>query len=81
MIGKWDVAVLPKCPDPVRGDGRTTISNGLCYSTGAKEEKLEYARDFLKFARVPRKGQRVQGLSGAAIPASKGLEGYVDKRL
>ena len=32
MIGKWDVAVLPKCPDPVRGDGRATISNGLCYS-------------------------------------------------
>ena len=73
MIGKWDVAVLPKCPDPVRGDGRATISNGLCYSTGAKGKKLEYARDFLKFA-GSEEGQRVQGLSGAAIPAYKGLE-------
>ena len=73
MIGKWDVAVLPKCPDPVRGDSRATISNGLCYSTGAKGKKLEYARDFLKFA-GSEEGQRVQGLSGAAIPACKGLE-------
>lgn len=73
MIGKWDVAVLPKCPDPVRGDGRATISNGLCYFTGAKGKKLEYARDFLKFA-GSEEGQRVQGLSGAAIPAYKGLE-------
>ena len=73
MIGKWDVAVLPKCPDPVRGDGRATISNGLCYSTGAKGKNLEYARDFLKFA-GSEEGQRVQGLSGAAIPAYKGLE-------
>ena len=73
MIGKWDVAVLPKCPEPVRGDGRATISNGLCYSTGAKGKKLEYARDFLKFA-GSEEGQRVQGLSGAAIPAYKGLE-------
>lgn len=22
MVGKWDVAVLPKCPDPESGDGR-----------------------------------------------------------
>ena len=33
MEGKWDVAVLPKCPDPVKGDGRATISNDLCYVT------------------------------------------------
>lgn len=45
----------------------------LSYSTGAKGKKLEYARDFLKFA-GSEEGQRVQGLSGAAIPAYKGLE-------
>ena len=73
MEGKWDVAVLPKCPDPVNGDGRATISNGLCYSTGAHGKKLEYALDFLKFCGTE-EGQRVQGLSGAAIPAYIGLE-------
>ena len=26
LMGKWDVAVLPKCPDPLNGDGRATIS-------------------------------------------------------
>lgn len=71
--GKWDVAVLPKCPDPVNGDGRATISNGLCYSTGARGKNLEYAKDFLKFA-GSEEGQRAQGLSGAAIPAYIGLE-------
>ncbi len=71
--GKWDIAVLPKCPDPVNGDGRATISNGLCYSTGATGKNLEYALDFLKFA-GSEEGQRVQGLSGAAIPAYIGLE-------
>lgn len=73
MIGKWDVAVLPKCPDPERGDGRATISNGLCYATGAKGKKLEEAKKFLKFA-GSEEGQRIQGQSGAAIPAYKGLE-------
>ena len=73
VVGKWDVAVLPKCPDPVRGDGRASISNGLCYATGARGKKLEYAKDFLKFA-GSEEGQRVQGLSGAAIPAYIGLE-------
>lgn len=73
MEGKWDVAVLPMCPDPVNGDGRATISNGLCYSTGAHGKKLEYALDFLKFC-GSEEGQRVQGLSGAAIPAYIGLE-------
>ncbi len=73
MEGKWDVAVLPMCPDPVSGDGRATISNGLCYATGAEGKKLEYAKDFLKFT-GSEEGQRVQGLSGAAIPAYEGLE-------
>jgi multiple sugar transport system substrate-binding protein len=71
--GQWDVAVLPKCPDPAKGDGRATISNGLCYATGAKGKNLEYALDFLKFC-GSEEGQRVQGLSGAAIPAYIGLE-------
>lgn len=73
MEGKWDIAVLPKCPDPVSGDGRATISNGLSYATGAHGKKLSYALDFLKFC-GSEEGQRVQGLSGAAIPAYIGLE-------
>lgn len=73
MIGKWDIAVLPACPDPEYGDGRATISNGLCYATGAKGKKLEAAKDFLKFA-GSEQGQRAQGESGAAIPAYIGLE-------
>lgn len=73
MIGKWDVAVLPKCPDPVKGDGRASISNGLCYSTGAKGKNLAYAKDFLKFL-GSEEGQRLQGESGVAIPAYEGLE-------
>ncbi|MDO4267159.1 MAG: sugar ABC transporter substrate-binding protein [Eubacteriales bacterium] len=73
MYGEWDVAVLPACPDPVSGDGRATISNGLCYATGAHGKKLEYAKDFLRFC-GSEEGQRVQGLSGAAIPAYEGLE-------
>lgn len=71
--GQWDVAVLPKCPDPMSGDGRATISNGLSYATGARGRNLEYALDFLKFC-GSEEGQRVQGLSGAAIPAYDGLE-------
>ena len=73
MIGKWDVAVLPKCPDPLKGDGRATISNNLCYSTGAHGKKLEEAKKFLKFLGTE-EGQRIQGESGAAIPAYQGLE-------
>ena len=71
--GQWDIAVLPKCPDPVSGDGRATISNGLSYATGAKGKKLSYALDFLKFCGSEEE-QRVQGMSGAAIPAYIGLE-------
>lgn len=73
MVGKWDVAVLPKCPDPVRGDGRASISNGLSYAAGARGKKLEYAKDFLKFLGTE-EGQRIQGESGVAIPAYEGLE-------
>ena len=36
MVGKWDIAMLPRCPDPVSGDGRGSISNGLCYSAARR---------------------------------------------
>ena len=73
MQGKWDVAVLPMCPNPASGDGRATISNGLCYATGAKGKNLEIVKDVLKFL-GSEEGQRIQGESGAAIPAYEGLE-------
>lgn len=74
MQGKWDVAVLPACPDPVSGDGRATISNGLCYATSAKNQNNEEVLGFLRFL-GSEEGQRIQGESGAAIPAYEGLEG------
>lgn len=73
MEGKWDVAVLPKCPNPARGDGRATISNGLCYATSPTGENLEIVKDVLRFF-GSEEGQRLQGESGAAIPAYEGLE-------
>lgn len=73
MIGKWDIAVLPACPDPAQGDGRASISNGLCYSTAARGKNLEIVKDVLKFF-GEEEAQRIQGESGAAIPAYEGLE-------
>ena len=73
MQGKWDVAVLPKCPDPASGDGRATISNGLSYATGANNKHMDVVKDVLKFF-GSEEGQRIQGESGAAIPAYEGLE-------
>lgn len=73
MVGKWDVAVLPKCPNPAKGDGRATISNGICYATAAKGKNLEAVKGFLKFL-GSEEGQKIQGESGTAIPAYKGLE-------
>ena len=73
MIGKWDVAMLPACPNPESGDGRASISNGLCYSTAAKGKNLEIVKDVLRFF-GSEEGQRIQGESGAAIPAYLGLE-------
>ena len=73
MVGKWDIAVLPKCPNPVSGDGRATISNGLCYSTAARGKHLETVKEVLRFF-GSEEGQRIQGESGAAIPAYNGLE-------
>lgn len=73
MAGKWDVAVLPKCPSPAKGDGRATISNGLCYATSATGKNLDLVKDVLRFF-GSEEGQRIQGESGAAIPAYIGLE-------
>ena len=73
MQGKWDVAVLLKAPNPVSGDGRATISNGLSYATAANNKNLDTVKDVLKFF-GSEEGQRIQGESGAAIPAYIGLE-------
>lgn len=73
MVGKWDVAVLPACPDPLSGDGRAVISNGLTYATAANGKNLEAAKDFLRFL-GSEEAQRIQGEQGAAIPAYEGLQ-------
>jgi len=73
MVGKWDIAPLPACPDPESGDGLATISNGLCYATAARGKNLEIVKDVLRFF-GSEEGQRIQGESGAAIPAYLGQE-------
>lgn len=73
MNGKWDVAVLPKCPAPKNGDGRASISNSVSYATSAKGKKKEAAMDFLAYL-GSEEGQRLQGETGVAIPAFNGLE-------
>lgn len=73
MNGKWDVAVLPKCPNPVSGDGSAVISNSVSYATAEKGKNKELAMDFLAFL-GSEKGQKIQGESGVAIPAYNGLE-------
>ena len=73
LNGKLQVAVLPKAPNPVSGEGRATISNGLCYAMSANNENEEIVKDVLAFF-GSEEGQRIQGESGAAIPAYQGLE-------
>ena len=73
MNGKWDVAVLPKCPNPESGDGRAVISNSVSYATAAKGKNKDLAMDFLKFL-GSEEGQKIEGESGVAIPAYNGLE-------
>ena len=73
MNGKWDVAVLPACPNPASGEGRAVISNSVSYATAAKGKNKELAMDFLAFL-ASEEGQRIQGESGVAIPAYNGLE-------
>lgn len=73
MNGKWDVTMLPKCPDPAGGDGRAVISNSVSYATAENGRNKELAMDFLAFL-GSEEGQRIQGESGVAIPAYNGLE-------
>lgn len=73
MNGKWDVAVLPKCPDPENGEGRASISNSVSYATPAHGKHKETALDFLEFL-GSEEGQRLQGETGVSIPAYNGLE-------
>ena len=63
----------PGCPNPLNGDGRATISNGLSYATTTTNKHLDVVMDVLKFF-GSEEGQRIQGESGAAIPAYIGLE-------
>ena len=67
----WDVAVLPKCPDPVSGDGRASISNGLAYATSADNPHMDVVKDVLKFLGTE-EAAIIHGENGAAIPAFNG---------
>ncbi len=73
MNGKWDIAPMPKCPDPVSGDGRATISNGLCYSTAARGKTRDIALDVIKFFGTE-EAQLLASSYGAAISAYNGTE-------
>lgn len=73
MQGKWDVAVLPKAPNPVSGDGRATISNGLCYATSAKNQDNAIVMDFLKWLGTE-EAQQIHSSYGAAISGYEGCE-------
>ena len=73
MQGKWDVAVLPKAPNPATGDGRATISNGLCYATSADNQDNETVINFLRWLGTE-EAQQIQSSYGAAISAYEGCE-------
>ena len=73
MKGKWDIAPMPKCPDPLSGDGRATISNGLCYSTAAHGKTRDIALDVIKFFGTE-EAQLLASSYGAAISAYNGTE-------
>lgn len=73
MRGRWDIAPLPKCPDPVQGDGRATISNGLCYSTAAHGKTRDIALDVIKFFGTE-EAQLIASGFGAAVSAYDGTE-------
>ena len=49
------------------------MSNSVSYATAAKGKNKDLAMGFLKFL-ASEEGQRIEGESGAAIPAYNGLE-------
>lgn len=69
----WDLAILPKCDNPVKGEGRATIYNGLSYAAPAKGKNVEIAKDFIKFM-GSEEGMKIASKSGCAIPAYEGTE-------
>ena len=79
MDGKWDIAKLPKAPNPVHTDesldtgGRACMSNGLCYATAAHGKRLDTVLDVLKFFGTE-EAQNIASSYGAAISAYIGTE-------
>lgn len=65
---------LPACPDPISGDGRATTYNGLTYAVSEGSTNKDAAMDVLKFF-GSEEAMKIQGESGAAIPAFTGTEG------
>jgi multiple sugar transport system substrate-binding protein len=71
IAGKFDIAVLPKCPNPVSGEGRATIYNGLSYAASSKGKNIDATLAFMKFLGT-KDANIIHGNSGAAIPAYNG---------
>lgn len=71
IAGKFDIAILPKCPNPVSGEGRASIYNGLAYSTSTKGKNQAASVEFLKYLGT-KDANIIHGNSGAAIPAYNG---------
>ncbi len=68
IAGKFDIAILPKCPNPVSGEGRASIYNGLAYATSTKGKNTAATLEFMKFLGT-KDANVIHGQSGAAIPA------------
>lgn len=73
ITGQFDVAVLPRCPNPLTGTGRATIGNSLAYSAAGNTAEPEFARQFLRYL-ASREANVLQAESGTAIPAFIGTE-------
>ncbi len=73
MQGKWDVAVLPMCPDPVSGDGRATISNSLSYATAYYNQDNETVMDFLAWLGTE-EAQEIHASYGSTMSAYDDIE-------
>ena len=73
MVGKWDVAVLPKSPRPGKRRRPCHHLQRSVLRDCCQHKNLDTVKDILKFF-GSEEGQRIQGESGAAIPAYQGLE-------